>query len=311
MADGAEHRHEASTTTLALTVRAARTAGQQADAAPLLPADTPTTPRDTTATAGGVGVRIDCSGWSYDDWRRSVYADRPAREWLQIYSRLFPTVEVNSTFYRLPRPETVARWVAVTASGFTFSIKVSRYLTHIRRLRDVDAGLDRLLQLLRPLIDGGRLEALLWQLPPDFRRDDGLLADWLGSIPAGLPYAIEFRHHSWFCLPVYDLLSSAAVTLVEADDRRRPPWPAQPATGRFRYLRMHHGDKPSGAYSDGALGRVAAELLGQSPTRSLVYFNNDWDALAVADAASLRSRVRAAAAWRASHQSEGYGASGA
>lgn len=240
-----------------------------------------------TESSGVSGVRIGCSGWNYGDWRTSVYSGRPTREWLAIYSGVFRTVEVNSTFYGLPRPETVARWIGSTDDGFSFSVKVSRYLTHVRQLRDVGPGLERLLLLLQPMIEAGRLDALLWQLPPNLARDDRTLTGWLASIPPDLPHAVEFRHQSWFCQAVYDRLYAAGIALVEADDRRRPPWPSHPPTGPFRYLRMHYGDESTGGYSAGALAHVAAGLAETRRRPALVYFNNDWDALAVTDAASL------------------------
>src|SRR5213082_1226461 len=128
-------------------------------------------------------IRIGCSGWMYDSWRGRLYPDRePKRRWLELYARHFDTVEVNSTFYRLARREAVASWVQQTPPGFLFAVKASRYLTHIRRLRAIEAG---------------RLGPVLWQLPENFHRDDERLQGWLDVLPGG-QHTIEFRHESWF-----------------------------------------------------------------------------------------------------------------
>ena len=123
-------------------------------------------------------VRIGLSGWNYAHWRNGVlYPPRlPAARWLEFYAERFDTVEVNSTFYRLPRADAVARWVEQTPDGFLFSVKASRYLTHIKRLRDLGPGLERFLERIEPLLDSPKLGPLLWQLPPTFRCDHERLA---------------------------------------------------------------------------------------------------------------------------------------
>src|SRR5947209_7161426 len=131
-------------------------------------------------------VRIGCSGWMYDDWRGRLYPERaPKRRWLGLYAQHFDTVEVNSTFYRLARREAVANWVTETPPEFTFAVKASRYLTHIRRLREIAEGIERFYAPLEPLIAAQRLGPVLWQLPENFHRDDARLAQWLALLPAG------------------------------------------------------------------------------------------------------------------------------
>ena len=123
-------------------------------------------------------VRIGCSGWQYDDWRGRLYPERePKRRWLELYAGHFDTVEVNSTFYRLARREAVAAWVRQTPPGFTFSVKASRYITHIRRLRDLSEAIKRFYEPLAPLLEADRLGPVLWQLPENFHRDDARLAE--------------------------------------------------------------------------------------------------------------------------------------
>ena len=168
-------------------------------------------------------LHIGCSGWNYDHWRNGVfYPPRcPARRWLTYYAERFDTVEVNSSFYRLPRRDAVARWVEQTPEDFVFAVKVSRYLTHIKRLRGVDVHLPLLLERIRPLSDAGKLGPLLWQLPPTFVRDDGRLAEALASFPTEFRHAVEFRHESWFAERPLELLAERGVALVIADGPAR------------------------------------------------------------------------------------------
>src|SRR5947209_2317090 len=118
-------------------------------------------------------VRIGCSGWSYSSWKGTFYPERlPARSWFDYYAREFDTVEINATFYRLPKRDYVARWTEQAPDGFCFALKASRYLTHIKRLTDLGAGIERFYERIEPLIEGGLLGCVLWQLPENFHRDD-------------------------------------------------------------------------------------------------------------------------------------------
>ena len=121
-------------------------------------------------------IRIGCSGWNYKSWKDEFYEGKPARLWLQHYARFFDTVEVNNTFYRLPLAGSVAAWVEQTPPGFLFTIKASRYLTHIKRLTDMDGGVQRFYERIEPLVRSPKLGPVLWQLPASFRRDDERLA---------------------------------------------------------------------------------------------------------------------------------------
>ena len=126
-------------------------------------------------------IRIGCSGWNYASWRDGFYPQGlPASRWLEHYARTFDTVEVNTTFYRLARREAVARWVRQAPAGFCFAVKSSRYLTHMKRLTDLDVGVDRLYEPLQPLIAAGRLGPVLWQLPGNFHRNDERRRQQLG-----------------------------------------------------------------------------------------------------------------------------------
>jgi uncharacterized protein YecE (DUF72 family) len=234
-------------------------------------------------------VRIGCSGWSYDDWRGTFYPEElPRRRWLEHYAGTFDTVEVNNTFYRLPRQEAVAAWAEQTSPGFLFACKASRYLTHIKRLTTVADGAARLLDALGPLRDAGKLGPILWQLPGNFERDDARLAAALEALPDGR-HAFEFRHPSWFADGVYALLADAGAALVIGDDPSRPFSERRVVSG-WTYVRFHRGSRGRGGnYSDAELSvwrhRIAA---WRSRNEVFAYFNNDREAFAPRNALTLR-----------------------
>jgi len=233
-------------------------------------------------------VRVGCSGWSYRDWRGRLYAEGlPARRWLERYAEVFDTVEVNATFYRLAKRETVQAWVDQTPPGFLFAVKASRYLTHIRRLRDVEQGIARFWEPLEPLREAGRMGPVLWQLPASFHRDDDVLAGLLKRLPEG-SHSFEFRHPSWFAEPVRALLAGHGASLAIGDDARRALPPARPV-GELAYLRLHYGSRGrDGNYSDTELERWRRRISAWRSRREVfVYLNNDWRGFAPANARHL------------------------
>jgi uncharacterized protein YecE (DUF72 family) len=230
-------------------------------------------------------VRIGCSGWMYRDWRGVLYPEGLAqRRWLERYSEIFDTVEVNNTFYRLPNRDTVADWVERTPDRFSFAVKASRYLTHVKRLTDLGQGLERFFERIEPLGESGKLAAVLWQLPGNFRRDDERLADALDRLPDGR-HAFEFRHESWFDPAVYERLTKGGVALVIGDTPERP-FQAHELTTRWTYVRFHHGRRGRrGNYSERELGDWKRRIASwRSRTEVLAYFNNDWEGFAVRNA---------------------------
>jgi uncharacterized protein YecE (DUF72 family) len=233
------------------------------------------------------GVLIGCSGWSYQHWRGRVYPqDAPASKWLELYAAEFDTVEVNTSFYRLPTRQAVRHWADVTPDGFTFAVKASRYLTHVRRLRELDAGLERFRERIEPLEEARKLGPVLWQLPGTFARDDERLAQALAELGPGR-HAFEFRHPSWFAADVEALLREHGVALVVADSTRRP-MPEGAVTTEWVYVRFHHGRGRNGNYSERQLAEWA-DRLRRSDGDVYAYFNNDWEGFAVADARRLRA----------------------
>jgi uncharacterized protein YecE (DUF72 family) len=240
-------------------------------------------------------VRIGCSGWNYAHWRNGVfYPERlPSARWLDFYAQHFDTVEVNSTFYRLPRRSSVARWVAQSPPGFAFAIKGSRYLTHIKRLQDLGQGLDRFLACIDPLLGSPKLGPILWQLPPNFKRDDERLANALARLPAAQRHAFEFREASWFHEDVYALLREHRVALVVGDRPEVHAFQSHELTTDFTFVRFHSGTRGQrGNYSESELEEWAQRLEDWSQRVSIyAYFNNDWEGFAPKNALWLKRRL--------------------
>jgi uncharacterized protein YecE (DUF72 family) len=241
-------------------------------------------------------VRVGCSGWQYADWREAFYPKGlPQRRWLEHYARVFDTVEVNSTFYRLAKRDAVARWVEQTPSDFTFAVKGSRYLTHMKRLTDTDRGIHRFYDPLAPMIEAGKLGPVLWQLPDSFQRDTGRLADFLRALPAGA-HAVELRHRSWLVEEVFEVLRAYGVALVVGDRAGRPEDPFV-ETADFGFVRFHHGRRGRGGNYSRAELESWAERLDEWRRRVpfWIYFNNDWSAYAPRNALDLRQMLSRAA----------------
>jgi uncharacterized protein YecE (DUF72 family) len=237
-------------------------------------------------------VRIGCSGWNYDDWRGRLYPERlPRRRWLEHYAQRFDTVEVNSTFYRLARRDAVESWVADTPRGFTFAVKASRYLTHIKRLTDLDRGFKRFYEPLEPLIEAGRLGPVLWQLPENFHRDDERLERWIEALPAGM-HTVEFRHESWFVPAVMRVLRDNGIALTIGDHPERR-FQSHDATATWRFVRFHYGHRGRGGnYSATEVDEWALRIAQWRRNRTVyAYFNNDWRGFAPANAVALRRRL--------------------
>lgn len=235
-------------------------------------------------------VRIGCSGWNYPHWRERVYPKGlPPRRWLGHYATLFDTVEVNNTFYRLPARSAVAGWVEETPPGFVFAVKASRFLTHMKRLTDMERGVERFYERIEPLVASPKMGPVLWQLPERFHRDDERLAYALGRLPPGR-HCFEFRHPSWFAPEVYALLGERDVALVVGDTPERP-FQERELTAGWTFLRFHHGRRGrNGNYSDRELEEWAGRIEDwRRHVEVFAYFNNDWEGYAVKNALKLRA----------------------
>jgi len=229
-------------------------------------------------------ILVGTSGWQYRDWKERFYPkDVPQREWLSYFSRRFPTVEVNNSFYRLPNEETFVRWREVSAGGFVIALKASRYITHIRRLRDPGDSVRLFWSRARRL--GGKLGPVLFQLPPRFRADLDLLRAFLRTLPKGMRPAMEFRDASWETPEVYEALdrSGAAFVLADRPGARVP----DVVTGGWSYIRFHQGRPLAPDYTRDKLRRWAERIAGLEAADTYAYFNNDTGGAAIRDAATL------------------------
>ena len=238
-------------------------------------------------------MRVGCSGWSYAAWRGVVYpTDVPKRRWFETYAGWFDTVELNTTFYRLPRPETVEAWAAAAPPGFEYAVKLAGFVTHRRKLLDPERSWELHADRVRRL--GPSLGVTLVQLPPRWRRDLPRLTAFLDAAPADLRLALEVREPSWFDDGVYAALATRDVALCVHD--MLPDHPVV-ATATHAYVRCHGPHAPGRPY----VGRyprrrldALVELLGQLGDQAdtvRCYFNNDIGGAAVADARAVVRRL--------------------
>lgn len=245
--------------------------------------------------AGESPYRIGCSGWNYASWRHGVfYPERcPARLWLDYYARHFDTVEVNATFYRLPTAKAVQGWIDQTPPGFTLTIKMSRYVTHVKRLRELAPSLELFYDRIAPLAGSPKLGPMLWQLPPTFHRDDERLSRALELLPPGR-HAFEFRHASWFAPEVTELLRAHGVALVIGDRPEVHAFQTHELTADWTFVRFHWGSRGRrGNYSDSELREWAERIRSWPVEECFLYFNNDWEGFAPRNALRLRGLLSA------------------
>jgi uncharacterized protein YecE (DUF72 family) len=229
-------------------------------------------------------VHIGTSGWQYDHWRRRFYPrDVATARWLEFYAERFATVESNSAFYRLPLKRTFESWAERTPDDFVMAVKVSRYLTHVKRLADPDEPIERFLGRARGL--GRKLGPILLQLPPTLRVDGGRLRAVLDQVPGDIRVAVEPRHDSWWTPEVRSILERRGAALCLAD-RRGPVTPLW-STADWGYVRFHGGRaSPPSCYGVRALATWVERIAQCWPDDRdvYVYFNNDGWACALRDA---------------------------
>jgi uncharacterized protein YecE (DUF72 family) len=231
---------------------------------------------------------IGTSGWHYDDWRGRFYPEKlPKTKWLEFYARHFPTLELNNTFYRLPSEQAFTNWYDSSPSDFTFAVKVSRFITHIKRLKDCGDEVNNFMS--RAVILKEKLGPLLYQLPPGLQRDDDRLISFLSILPHGLKHAIEFRHESWLTDEIFDILRRHQVGFCVFD----MPSLTSPlaATADFAYIRFHGSDSLySSCYTDEEMADWAAKIeqLAENLESVYIYFNNDIAGYALQNAATIR-----------------------
>jgi uncharacterized protein YecE (DUF72 family) len=235
-----------------------------------------------------MAVLVGTSGWQYRHWRGDFYPPEvPQRLWLEYYAERFRTVENNSAFYRLPGREAFASWRKRIPDGFTMAVKASRYLTHVRRLRDPREPVRRLLDAARGL--GPALGPVLVQLPPTLPADPALLDDCLHWLAADVRVAVEPRHPSWWTDRTQEVLTAHNAALCWADRAGEPATPLW-RTADWGYLRFHEGTaSPWPRYEAAALRGWAGRVARAWPPEATVYayFNNDQDGAAPHDAAAF------------------------
>ncbi len=245
--------------------------------------------RETAVMMERGRCRTGTSGWSYQWWRGIFYPEnlRPG-DWLAHYVQVFDAVEVNATFYRLPRPELLERWRRIAPDGFLYALKAPRRITHMSKLRDCEAELATFLQSARQL--GSSLGPLLYQLPPSLKADAGLLRDFLALLPEDLRHVMEFRHESWFSSGIRSVLEARGCAFCIHDHHGMdvPHW----VTAPFAYWRFH-GPARGTCYGREGLAEPAAEIRRQCGSSDAVFafFNNDAAACAPRDALILQELV--------------------
>ncbi|MBS3735129.1 MAG: DUF72 domain-containing protein [Phycisphaerae bacterium] len=234
------------------------------------------------------GLHVGTSGWQYRHWKGVFYPEDIAKkQWFAHYAGTFDTVEINNTFYNLPKAETFDQWRARTPAGFTFTLKFSRYGSHLKRLKDPAGSIGTFLDRAERL--GEALGPILVQLPPNFKPNADRLAAFLDAAPQRHRWAVEFRNSEWLCETIYDVLGDHNAALVIHDLIDDHP---RVVTADWVYLRFH-GAGDGGNYTHQALSAAARRIKKHlaAGRRVYAYFNNDAHGHAVANAQDLRRYV--------------------
>lgn len=239
-------------------------------------------------------VFIGTSGWNYRHWGSDRFYPKglSQKEWLNFYTRHFCTVELNNTFYRLPPPETFVHWTRTVSANFVFAVKASRFITHIKRLKEPEESVKRFLSHASRL--GKKLGPVLFQLPPQMTVEPVRVQGLIQCLKKrkGLRVVLEFRHESWFTNEVYELIEDAGWTICLTDwpDLKQPP-----LLGPFCYIRRHGARALyASCYSDDQLAQDAelAMRLAKQGKDVYIYFNNDAQAHAVKNAQALVGMIK-------------------
>jgi uncharacterized protein YecE (DUF72 family) len=232
-------------------------------------------------------INIGTSGWSYEHWKKIFYPDEiKSKDWLGYYSDSFLTVEVNTTFYHVPRETTVKNWYKVVSKNFIFSIKINRYITHRKKLKDCKESLEIFYKSIQKLKN--KIGPILIQLPPSFSINPERLQDFIGYLNKKYLYTIEFRHDSWFEDEIYNILkkNNIALCITDLNGKQTP----ELITADFTYIRLHGPHRAyKGSYGLAKLKKWKAKFEDWSKTISIYcYFDNDEKAYAIKDALSLK-----------------------
>ena len=236
-------------------------------------------------------VHIGTSGWSYKHWQEIFYPLKwPKSQHFEYYCQQFKTVEINSSFYHLPKDKTFAGWSERSSAEFVFSVKASRYITHMKRLNDIEEPLSRLLSGCMLLQE--KAGPLLFQLPPNFKKDENKLINLLALLPSNIKAVFEFRHPTWFETRVYAILEQFKAGFCWHDFKQMLC--PEIVTGKLAYVRLHGPDGYyTSKYSDEYLKALAARIqeYHQNGCEVYVYFNNDYQGYAIENALKLKKLV--------------------
>jgi uncharacterized protein YecE (DUF72 family) len=230
-----------------------------------------------------VQLYVGTSGYNFPEWKGSFYPPKlSSAKWLEYYAQQLGTVEINYTFYRMPNDKTVTGWHAATPENFRFVLKAPQRITHFARLRNIDEPLQFFTQTIRKL--NAKLGAVLFQLPPNFKKDVALLSDLLTQFPTDVRAACEFRHASWWSDDVYELLRSTNTALCIADTEEGTT--PDIVTANFGYVRLRDE-----GYTDESLREWAKKVqaLGSAWTDAFVFFKHEEKGIGPKLAAEFRS----------------------
>jgi uncharacterized protein YecE (DUF72 family) len=237
------------------------------------------------------GIHIGTSGWHYDDWRGPFYPeDMPPEDFLRYYGKHFQTVEINNSFYQLPRKETFEMWRETVPPGFAFAVKGSRYITHMKKLKDPEKSVGKFLERVEAL--GEKLGPILFQLPPRWKLNPERLRAFLEALPGKYRYAFEFRDLSWFSDKIYWILKEhgAAFCIYELAGTLSP----KEITAEFIYVRLHGPKGPyEGQYGSQLLAGWAGDFAAWRRQKKEIfcYFDNDQAGYAAKDAIRLQEMI--------------------
>jgi len=230
---------------------------------------------------------IGCSGFHYKDWKGKFYPESIAQgKWLSYYSDNFNSVEINNTFYKIPEHSTLKSWIDQTPSEFRFSVKASRYITHMKKLKDSKIHVGKFYKSIDPLKK--KLGAVLWQLPASFHRNDERIETFCRSLDNSFTNVIEFRHISWFEEEVYNLISSFDVSFCSISAPGDLPELIEDSTCKI-YLRFHGKEEwYRYNYSNEELDKWKNEIVKSNADICYIYFNNDYNAYAVENGIKMK-----------------------
>lgn len=232
-------------------------------------------------------VYIGCSGWNYKEWRGDFYPEElPQKKWLEYYASIFNTVEVNNTFYRLPKESTLENWEAQVPADFNFTLKGSRYVTQMKKLKDPEDSLKKFEAVASAMKK--KLSCILWQLPPNLHRNDEKLINFCKVVKPENKNVMEFRHDSWFHPEVYEILERFKIHFCSISSPELPE--DMIITGGVGYVRFHGKGKDwyNYYYSKEELKEWHKKIEDSGAKEVFIYFNNDVDANAPKNAKELQ-----------------------